>query len=1064
MTAYEETLQDLVSKLKELFQMDQADLDFGIYRVMRAKHDEIDKFLTKDLLPTVKKTLEATGKSQNRQKELDEIVSNLRNAGIDPDSSPKVQELKALLENGGSNSENDAKDIFSNLITFFSRYYSGGDFISLRRYKKDTYSPLSMNGEEVKLHWANADQYYIKSSENLTNYAFVDDPDSTNPLNVKFVLVAATTEQNNNKSQEGEIVFTLASGSPFEYLSYKHELSIKFEYQVDAKKRKQKDINAGIVKHIEKLTDLSEFPQWPEIQSRLLSLRATKANPKRTLIEKHLTDFTSKNKFDYFIHKDLGGFLNKELDYFIKSELVKLDDIIPSAPTELNDLGLLLEKQILTNELQLKKIIALKSIAQKIIQFLAQLENFQKKLWVKKKFVLGTDWLISLNKIKEISSEYKSTILNCESQIQQWCNDYAFDRRELISDIKSLGVDGFFENDKYGLIAIDTKFHTEDTKFEILSYFDDIDSEINALLIKGENSNALSLLKESLRENLTSIYIDPPYNTGDDGFMYKDSFKSSSWISMMNNTLPQARELLNDDGSIFVSCDEHQYLELGQLLRSVFGENNHTETLTWNKRIPKNDKGIGNIHEYIYLFCKDQSSRRAAEKSFEMRKDGIDEIYELIKKLEKNKTPIADAKLELKKFYKKQGYDRGITLYSELTPDYKIWGKVNMSWPNAKTEGPRYEVISPVTGQPVPIPDNGWRWKEETFREVENTGPTYNLPDGSIMKGGIWYSSSKKVQPSSVKFLQDVESFLLRSILSLKSDGSIQLDNLGLSGLVDYPKPPKLIEWLFYASGDKSGYFCDYFAGSGTTAQAIANLNRDDNSKRKLLLIEMGEHFYSAVIPRLKKSFFARNWKKGTPDYLASEALPVFAKYIELESYEDVLSNIELSPSDGQQSLLDELGSGSFNEQYTLQYMLDIESKNQLIDFKLFNTPLNSEISIVRNNQQTKRTVDLVETFNYLLGLSVMAIRKSKGIVEVIGTTNNGDRCLILWRDVFETTNDQLDDWFKKQDYNSRDMEFDLIYVNGDNNLPNLKTGTDHWKVQLIEIEFYKLMFDVNEL
>ena len=152
MTAYEETLQDLVSKLKELFQMDQADLDFGIYRVMRAKHDEIDKFLTKDLLPTVKKTLEATGKSQNRQKELDEIVSNLRNAGIDPDSSPKVQELKALLENGGSNSENDAKDIFSNLITFFSRYYSGGDFISLRRYKKDTYSPLSMNGEEVKLH------------------------------------------------------------------------------------------------------------------------------------------------------------------------------------------------------------------------------------------------------------------------------------------------------------------------------------------------------------------------------------------------------------------------------------------------------------------------------------------------------------------------------------------------------------------------------------------------------------------------------------------------------------------------------------------------------------------------------------------------------------------------------------------------------------------------------------------------------------------------------------------------------------------------------------------------
>jgi len=1064
MTAYDETLKDLVAKLKELFQMDQADLDFGIYRVMKAKHDEIDTFLTKDLLPTVKKTLEATGKSQDKQKELDEIINNLRNAGIDPDTSPKVQELKALLENGGSSSDNDAKDIFSNLITFFSRYYNGGDFMSLRRYKKDTYSPLSMNGEEVKLHWANADQYYIKSSENLTNYAFIED--SSEPLKVKFELVAASTEQNNNKSQEGERIFKLCSDSPIEYAENNSEkiLTIKFEFQVDAKKRKQKDINLEICKYVQQLTDLNGIEEWSELKERLLLPRPTNANKKRTLLEKHLTDFTAKNKFDYFIHKDLGGFLNRELDHFIKNEQVKLDDIIPSTPSNLNDLASLIEKQVLVNESQLRKVIAFKSIAHKIIQFLAQLENFQKKLWVKKKFILGTDWLISINKIKEINSKCKASILDNECQIQQWCNDYSFDRNELLKDIDALGSESFFEHDMYGFIAIDTKLHTEETKFEILSSFDDIDSEINAQLIKGENSNALSLLKENFRNNLTSIYIDPPYNTGDDGFMYKDSFKSSSWISMMNNTVPQARELLNDDGSIFVSCDEHQHLELGQLLRSVFGENNHTETLTWNKRIPKNDKGIGNIHEYIYLFCKDQSARRAQEKSFEMRKDGIDEIYELIKKLEKNKTSIKDAKLELKKFYKKQGYDRGITLYCELTPDYKIWGKVNMSWPNAKTEGPRYEVISPVTGQPVPIPDNGWRWKEETFRQVESTGPTFNLPDGSIMKGGIWYPNSETVQPSSVKFLQDVESFLLRSILSLKSDGSIQLDNLGLSGLVDYPKPPKLIEWLFYASGEKNGYFCDYFAGSGTTAQAIANLNRDDNGKRKLLLIEMGEHFHTAVIPRLKKSFFARNWKKGNPDYLPSEAQSIFAKYIELESYEDVLSSIDLEPSSGQQGLLDTLDSGSFKEQYTLQYMLDIESKNQLIDFKLFNSPLNADISIVRDNKQTKRSVDLVETFNFLLGLNVTAIRKSKGIVEVVGKTSSGDKCLILWRDIFDTENNQLDEWFKKQDYNSRDMEFDLIYVNGDNNLPNLKAGTDHWKVQLIETEFYKLMFDVSEL
>lgn len=506
MTAYEETLKDLVSKLKELFQMDQADLDFGIYRVMKAKHEEIDKFLTKDLLPTVKKTLEATGKSENKQKELDEIVNNLRNAGIDPDTSPKVQELKALLENVGSNSENDAKDIFSNLITFFSRYYSDGDFMSLRRYKKDTYSPLSMNGEEVKLHWANADQYYIKSSENLTNYAFVDDTDSTNPLNVKFVLVAATTEQNNNKSQEGERVFTLDSESPFEYLSDKNELSIKFEYQVDAKKRKQKDINANIVKHIEKLTDLPEFPQWPEIQSRLLSLRPTSANKKRTLIEKHLIDFTAKNKFDYFIHKDLGGFLNKELDYFIKSELVKLDDIIPSAPTELNDLGLLLEKQILTNESQLKKVIALKSIAQKIIQFLAQLEDFQKKLWLKKKFVIGSNYLVSLSKVnpKYLALE---DIIN-EEQLNEWEELFKVDANELKKDIKEMPWNEFLNDKKYTYLVIDTKFLTTENKFKLLQSFEDIENSINGVLVKSENYQALNLLINQYRDSVDCIYID----------------------------------------------------------------------------------------------------------------------------------------------------------------------------------------------------------------------------------------------------------------------------------------------------------------------------------------------------------------------------------------------------------------------------------------------------------------------------------------------------------------------------------------------------------------------------
>lgn len=1037
MTAYEETLKDLVSKLKELFQMDQADLDFGIYRVMKAKHDEIDKFLTKDLLPTVKKTLEATGKSQNKQKELDEIISNLRNAGIDPDTSPKVQELKALLENGGSNSENDAKDIFSNLITFFSRYYSGGDFMSLRRYKKDTYSPLSMNGEEVKLHWANADQYYIKSSENLTNYAFVDDPDSTNPLNVKFVLVAATTEQNNNKSQEGERVFTLASESPFEYLSDKHELSIKFEYQVDAKKRKQKDINANIVKHIEKLTDLSEFPQWPEIQSCLLSLRATKANPKRTLIEKHLIDFTAKNKFDYFIHKDLGGFLNKELDYFIKSELVKLDDIIPSAPTELNDLGLLLEKQILTNESQLKKVIALKSIAQKIIQFLAQLESFQKKLWLKKKFVLDTNYCITLDKIPH--DEELFNLLISDKQLDEWVSLFAINKEKVKSDFENMSIVEFVSISNYKYLSIDTKHLSISTKFSLINHFDGIDDQCDFLLINSDNFHALNLMEERFKNSIDLVYVDPPYNTENDRakgkFLYKDGFDYSTWLTFIQNRLPITTKLMNEKSVFCSSIGNDELARLKSLLDYNFNENLLSNAIWLSGRTAA--AHFTNSHEYVLTYAKNLEILPLFKYS-----GGSQKIVDRTIKKPGVKNPPSEidfpAGIEFEcedKVFPNEFGDKEpvkITKGNLIAENGKLKESVTISaaWTM------RDMIISWLSGNEV-FDSKGQKLTRFFFKS----------------NGILQYEKEKgTVHPNSV--IRDITT----------KQGTLELENkFGAASLFDFPKPSELINYFARPITSSNSTVLDFFAGSGSTGEAIINLNREDLGKRKCILIEMGNYFSSLTKPRVLKSLYSKEWKKGEPTNY-NTGMSAIVKYQDLESYEDVLSNIDLTPTNEQKDLLGGLEASNFSEQYTLQYMIDIESKEQLFNNKIFDSPLIAEISVVRNNKRIKQKIDLVETFNYLRGLNVSSVRELKGVVEVVGTTNSGDKCLILWRDILEIDSNQLDEWFKKQDYNSRDMEFDLIYVNGDNNLPNLKTGTDHWKVQLIETEFYKLMFDVNEL
>src|SRR5690606_11398879 len=158
--------------LEELFMFDQAELDFGIYRVMNAKRDEITRFLENDLLPQAREALGAveSGEREQLKAELEKLEETIRAAGMEPDQSPKVRELRAKYGADPDRAALEA-EVFSHLYSFFRRYYSEGDFISQRRYKAGVYA-IPYEGEEVKLHWANHDQYYIKTGENFRDYAF----------------------------------------------------------------------------------------------------------------------------------------------------------------------------------------------------------------------------------------------------------------------------------------------------------------------------------------------------------------------------------------------------------------------------------------------------------------------------------------------------------------------------------------------------------------------------------------------------------------------------------------------------------------------------------------------------------------------------------------------------------------------------------------------------------------------------------------------------------------------------------------------------------------------------
>lgn len=395
----------------------------------------------------------------------------------------------------------------------------------------------------------------------------------------------------------------------------------------------------------------------------------------------------------------------------------------------------------------------------------------------------------------------------------------------------------------------------------------DFDNTEN-LYIEGDNLEVLKLLQETYLGKIKMIYIDPPYNTGND-FVYTDDFSQSTeeylensgqfddegnrlvknldsngrfhtdWLNMIYPRLKLSKDLLADDGVIFISADDNEIENLKKMCDEIFGRSCFVDCITWNKRVPKNDnKGIGNIHEYILVYNKSSLSSR----QFTMLKDGLQEIYDLLETLKKRKTPIEEAEKELRNLYSKKGYDRGITLYNNLDDNYEPWGKINMSWPNAETFGPRYDVIHPATNKPTKVPDRGWRWNETTFSSQLDYANVKKRFDGSYVCGNIWFASDENTQPSSIKYLKDVSRMLLRSIISLKSDGGIEVEKIfdGKS-FFSYPKPVSLLRLLLNSIEEKEDYILDFFSGSATTAHAVMKLNAEDNGKRKFIMVQLPE-------------------------------------------------------------------------------------------------------------------------------------------------------------------------------------------------------------------------------
>jgi len=1013
----------LINTLKEVFMLDKAELDFGIYRIMNQKRKDIEQFLEVDLVPQVQKVLaeSLSVDKQALQKELDEAIKQAQALGADPETLPKVHDLKKRLGEA-ANMINIENEVFSLLANFFKRYFDNGDFISMRRYKKDVYA-IPYEGEEVKLHWANADQYYIKTSEYFKVYRFK----LPNGKTVAFELIEASTEQNNNKSQgDKERRFAIYTEQVCETVG--DEFKIYFTYEPADKKVTQKDL-------LEKAFDAVKN-QIPQDFKELLSLKPTEKDKQRSLLQKHLNDYTARNTFDYFIHKDLGGFLGRELDFYIKNEVLFIDDL------NTRD-----EQEFLK---QLSKIKAIKKIGEKIIAFLAQLENFQKKLWLKKKMVVECNYCITLDRVpKELYAE----ILNNQAQIQEWIKLFVID------EIKEQQAGGLFTDNKVGFsnpltieflnqnpfLVLDTAFFAESFKWKLIGSIENFDEQCDGLFINSENFQALNTISYKYKSQIDCVFTDPPYNTKSGDFTYKDNFKHSSWISLMYDRISMSRELLNDLGVFFHHIDENEHTNASSLLTLIFGEDNRFGDIVW-KNSSKNDEAyISMQHEYIIGAVKDATINKG---EFTERKEGLEEIYAAFVKFKNehknNWKSIHKAALDWYNTFPESNPIRSSKHYSWLD-DKGIYFASDISGPNYGQYV--FDVIHPITNKKVKLPASGWRYPEVTLlKRIEDKLVHFGDDENTVPNDKTYLKNTENQSLTSIKYKDGrVASKLLASLFNDKV----------FSNPKDFELSSRLMKALYF----KSLTVIDFFAGSATTGHAVINLNREDDGKRKYILVEMGEYFNTVTKPRIQKVVYSKDWKDGKP--VSREGISHCFKYMRLESYEDTLNNLALQQTETQQQAL--AMNPAFKEGYMLNYMLDVEAKESLLNLEWFVNPFNCYLNITKNNELQPTKVDLVETFNYLIGLVVenYAVPK-EGYVVVTGKNLAGDKILVLWRDCTQHNSTALNQFLEKSKYNPLDTEYDRIYVNGDNNVENLKTGDERWKVVLIEEEFGKRMFENN--
>ena len=1044
-----EALNTLRDKLREMFHFAQNELDFGIFRILKLKRAEVSRFVD-DALPNIvenalddvtstlwesqlvqlKEYVQEEGGRRQREW-LDDIPENRQNLmkflreeerddlGAPLETEPNTLKMKL------------AAGVYNHIYNFFERYYRDGDFgyndRSTALYQVDYPDEADYAGTDTLFHWKCRNSYYVKTATGFNSVAF-----ELEGKRIEYRLEgnpANGTAQNNSlddfkhyrlariEPPQGPMQHAEAAEATWRVILHlaetstpKAELYREMNAQIFGE---QDNVDIYLYAHSRKngqqgkplfkeLQDNSTDVQSGQIRG-IRALRISLADYAKRLVEhpdfralgknktarqevlqtrttvrrfhafdKNLNRFFVGMDSDYFIHKDLETFLLTEQRRYIQNSI-------------LGDLDTLLNLSPENPTFAVAK--AFRSVTDKVIELLVAVETFQKSLFLMKKKVITTDYLLSLGKIAEATKNDRaqretliSQILGNDAQLTEWRDTFNVDITEQLPLLEGL----------YPTLPLDTRHFDEDFVDALLALFDDLEAETTGLLLHSDNFQALNLLMEKYRDAITAIYIDPPYNTGTDDFVYKDAFRHSSWLSLMYDRLLLSRQLAQQNSAIGISINEEELFNLKLLLDTTMGSSNYLTTITvklrHDDRILKGFKDIHEVTEQLLVYRN--SDEFTPAKRVVDNTSNADYCWQVTEIAHPKQTltlggkevavfepdefsieRVAPSEENLKRMNirgsLRRGNSAGEFYTTYLEPLFDAYRGHLFKVPNMGKDGLGYRYLY------IPSRDEK-RKNGDYFQGVPIDRPETRenpYPNHWRAEAGYW----------------DMEPVFNR---------------VGYEGAVTFRSGKKPLEFvtkylvLAGAQDDTSAICLDFFAGSGTTGHAVLRLNKADNGERKFILVETGDYFESTLKERVRRAMFSENWRDGKPhpDKEIDGTVGI-VKYQRLEQYEDVLNNLTLPSCDVNTS-----------ETYDIpvQYLYRPEAQQIRLMLDL-RAPFSNCITYGKDS--TEGVVDIVESYCYLKGLWVERRLRFDFGERIYRVVKSGQR-LVIFRDIPDALDD----------------------------------------------------------